>query len=476
MVGSLVVTGLLLSPLSGATARAVTTPGSPATSSAHAAPVAVLQQPRPDPQEALREGIRLVEQGDYEAAIEVLEAAAIELEADRAAPRDRARSWFYAGVARLFMIGDDEALLAFQQARVQDPQFRPAPADFPRRVIRLWEEAGARPSAEPAAGLAGTLTVVTDPAGAMVYVADRPRGRTPVEIEGLPAGVHRVTLVQGRRSLNRTIRLRPGQPEILDVLLPSEPEGQQQRRASAAASAATPQQDRMEEESGGGGWWRWAAIAAGGGAAAYLLAPRNKPPLASASVTPAGSGMAGATEYRFDGSGSSDPDNDRLTYTWNFGDGGAGSGVTATHVYDRPGSYSATLTVSDGKEQATTTNPVTVARNLDGGRFASSRLGISGTTIDIRVSMRLTQDGTRLRGSATFSGDVRGTLSISGSLSSSNRFVCPCGVSLSGASELRLTGTVDNGANVIDGDFSFAVSTSQGRVRLRWNDIAFRRQ
>ena len=433
-------------------------------------------QLRQDPLRALREGIGLVEQGDYAAAIEVLEAAAIELEAERATPRDRAQSWFYAGIARLFVVGDEQALLAFQQAREQDPLFRPAATDFPRRVMRLWDEATASPSPEPAAGAAGTLTVVTNPAGAMVYIEGRPRGRTPVGIEGLSAGVHRVTLVRANRSLSRTVRLAPDQAEHLEVLLPPEPEGQQERRTSAATSASTSQQDQMEEESGGSGWWRWAAIAAGGGAAAYLLVPKNKPPVASASVTPVGAGMAGVTEYRFDGSRSSDPDNDRLTYSWNFGDGGAGSGVTATHVYDRPGSYSATLTVSDGKEQATTTNSVTVARNLDGGRFASSRLGISGTTIDIRVSIRLNQDGSRLGGSATFSGDVRGTLSVSGSLSSSNRFVCPCRVSLSGASELRLTGTVDNGANVIDGDFSFVVSTSQGRVRLRWSDIAFTRQ
>ena len=133
------------------------------------------------------------------------------------------------------------------------------------------------------------------------------------------------------------------------------------------------------------------------------------------------------------------------------------------------------MTVSDGKEQATTTRSVTVARNLDGGRFVSSRLGVSGTTIDIRVSLQLTQDGTRLRGSATFSGDVRGTVSVSGSLSSSNRFVCPCRLSLSGGSDLRLTGTVDNGANVIEGDFSFVVQTSRGRVRLRWDGISFSR-
>ena len=71
------------------------------------------QQPALD---GLREGIQMVEDGDYAAAIEVLEAALIELEADRAAPSEMARSYFYAGVARVFIVGDDEA--RYEQAEV----------------------------------------------------------------------------------------------------------------------------------------------------------------------------------------------------------------------------------------------------------------------------------------------------------------------------------------------------------------------
>ena len=398
------------------------------------------QQPALD---GLREGIQMVEDGDYAAAIEVLEAALLELEADRAAPSEMARSYFYAGVARVFIVGDDEARFAFHEAQQHDPQFRPTADQFPRRVIRLWEEASTMEvEAESLAGgeAAGTLTVITEPAAATVYVAGRPRGETPVEVVGLSAGDQRVTIVKdGYINNSRVLALAPNSAERLSVELTA---------AAAEGSAAALQED--SEEGGGSGWWKWAALAGGGGAAAFLLLPKNKPPVAGATVSPTGSGMAGVTNYRFDGSTSSDPDNDSLTYSWNFGDGSSGSGVNATHVYNQAGTFTVTLTVNDSKEQATTTRSVTVTQNL-AGTFTTPTYRLGTTGITVSISARITQTATSLGGTLAFrfSGAVSTqtvTGTLSGRISSSNNFICPCDVQFT-ARGYSFTGSIQQRSN-----------------------------
>ncbi len=80
----------------------------------------------------------------------------------------------------------------------------------------------------------------------------------------------------------------------------------------------------------------------------------NKRPVAAFAVMPA-SGFA-PLPVSFDGSASSDADNEALTYAWNFGNGATATGKTAAYTYTVPGTYTATLTVTDAYGAVGTTS------------------------------------------------------------------------------------------------------------------------
>jgi glucose/arabinose dehydrogenase len=86
----------------------------------------------------------------------------------------------------------------------------------------------------------------------------------------------------------------------------------------------------------------------------------NSPPVANASASPT-SGLA-PLNVQFSSAGSSDPDGDPIVTTWNFGDGTANSTQTnPSHTYAANGSYTATLTVTDGRGGSTSdTVPISV--------------------------------------------------------------------------------------------------------------------
>ncbi len=72
----------------------------------------------------------------------------------------------------------------------------------------------------------------------------------------------------------------------------------------------------------------------------------NSAPIASVTATP----ISGESPLNvsFDAAGSSDPDGDALSYSWDFGDGNTATGVTANNTYDAVGTYTVSVTVSDG--------------------------------------------------------------------------------------------------------------------------------
>ena len=69
-------------------------------------------------------------------------------------------------------------------------------------------------------GASAALSVVSDPVGAAVYIDGVSRGVTPLEIDALDVGEHRVTLLKDNYLENsRIVTLKPGQKESVSVEL-----------------------------------------------------------------------------------------------------------------------------------------------------------------------------------------------------------------------------------------------------------------
>jgi PKD repeat protein len=110
----------------------------------------------------------------------------------------------------------------------------------------------------------------------------------------------------------------------------------------------------------------------------------------------------------FSGASSSDPDGTIVSYRWTFGDGAAATGMTPIHSYAKPGTYTVSLTVTDGSGQsATTSKSVTVGLS---GRITSVKVktGRSGATMLVSVSSA----GTLTAGRKTYRVRAAGTVKV----------------------------------------------------------------
>ena len=89
------------------------------------------------------------------------------------------------------------------------------------------------------------------------------------------------------------------------------------------------------------------------GAAFGVVVSPNQAPVAAFTTSPA---TAGAP-IQFDASSAVDPDGSIVRYDWDFGDGTVllDGGPTPTHIYANPGTYVATLVVTDNEGASTTT-------------------------------------------------------------------------------------------------------------------------
>lgn len=84
-----------------------------------------------------------------------------------------------------------------------------------------------------------------------------------------------------------------------------------------------------------------------------------------------------------DATTSSDSDGSITSYAWDFGDGTAGTGSTLTHAFDKPGTYTIALTVTDDDAA---TGSTTVARTVVAAPTASTVSYVGGAVTQGNVS------------------------------------------------------------------------------------------
>ncbi len=114
---------------------------------------------------------------------------------------------------------------------------------------------------------------------------------------------------------------------------------------------------------------------------------------APAPIARAGGPYSGSegSPVQFDGTASSDPRGASLTYEWDFGDGSpTAGGATPSHTYADNGSYTVTLTVSNGSLTGTATATATIAN------VVPSLGAITGLSLDPM------EVGTQVNAGATF--------------------------------------------------------------------------
>lgn len=105
------------------------------------------QAPAADPE--VEKGIRQVEEGDYDAAILTLDAAARRLGADAGHSRELSQAYLYLGVAYIGKGHEAAAKAKFKEAVKQLRDLTLSPDKFPPKVIDVFEAARDEVSREP---------------------------------------------------------------------------------------------------------------------------------------------------------------------------------------------------------------------------------------------------------------------------------------------------------------------------------------
>ena len=188
--------------------------------------------------------------------------------------------------------------------------------------------------------------------------------------------------------------------------------------------------------------------------------PPNQLPTAVVTATPT-SGV-GPLAVNFTGSGSFDQDGSIVSYAWTFGDGASSSAQNPSRTYSTPGTYTATLTVTDNRGgTGTASTQIVVSQNpalvVQVGSITMVLVqGASGTSAQATVRI-VNGNGQPVQG-ATVSGNWTGLMKSSSTATtdaSGNAVLTSKGSRKKGAFTIAITGvarsgyTYDASANVI---------------------------
>jgi hypothetical protein len=258
----------------------------------------------------------------------------------------------------------------------------------------------AAPAEVPTPARAGGLVVATDPPGARVFVDGELAGVTPLVVDRVSEGAHRVRVSKtGYLDNARVIGVEPGRSSALRVTLtPSTTPPSRADAQSGTGHSSTPVFRNP-----------WVIGAAVGSAAALVLLLRQNqaPSVSSIAVAPDGTAMAGVTPIRFQAT-TTDPDGDTLAYTWNFGDGTADSHLESpAHTYAVPGTYVVAFSVSDGHDAVDATKSVTVGPSL-----AGNWSGGVDPVFGCPVTLVLTQSPDTLGGTVSIGGICNASVAL----------------------------------------------------------------
>src|SRR5262249_9317030 len=89
----------------------------------------------------LGEGVRMVEEGEFETAISMLDGVVKQFSADKKRRKALSRAYLYLAIAYLGLSKEASAKARFIDAIANDPQLNLSPREFPPKIIQSFEEA-----------------------------------------------------------------------------------------------------------------------------------------------------------------------------------------------------------------------------------------------------------------------------------------------------------------------------------------------